>query len=60
MARTPNRGDIYHLDLEPTKGKEQRGKRYVFVLSPAEHNRRGLPIVLPIGRSNPAHRNPSA
>ena len=24
MARTPARGDIYLIDLEPTKGKEQR------------------------------------
>jgi mRNA-degrading endonuclease toxin of MazEF toxin-antitoxin module len=33
-----------HLNLEPTKGKEQRRERFVFVLSPAEHNRRGLAI----------------
>lgn len=57
MARTPNRGDIYHLDLEPTKGKEQRGKRYVFVLSPAEHNRRGLPIVLPVSQGHTLSRS---
>jgi mRNA-degrading endonuclease toxin of MazEF toxin-antitoxin module len=50
MARTPSRGDIYHIDLEPTKGREQRGKRYVFVVSPAEHNRRGLVIALPISQ----------
>lgn len=46
MARVPGRGDLYRVDLEPTKGKEQRGRRYVFVLSPAEHNRRGLVIAL--------------
>ena len=50
MARAPGRGDIYHVDLEPTKGKEQRGRRFVFVLSPAEHNRRGLVIVLPVSQ----------
>jgi mRNA interferase ChpB len=50
MPRPPDRGDIYHLDLEPTRGKEQRGRRHVFVVSPAEHNRRGLVIALPISQ----------
>ncbi len=50
MPRVPDRGDIYHLDLDPTKGKEQRGRRYVFVLSPASHNRRGLVVALPISQ----------
>ena len=42
----PKRGEIYHLDLDPTRGKEQAGKRFVYVLSPADEN---LAIVLPIG-----------
>lgn len=50
MPRVAARGDIYHIDLDPTKGREQRGKRPVFVLSPAEHNKRGLAIVLPISQ----------
>ena len=50
MPRTFERGDILQLDLEPTKGKEQRGQRPVFVLSPATFNRHGLAIVLPITR----------
>lgn len=50
MPREPERGDIYHIDLEPTRGKEQRGRRYVFVVSPAQHNRRGLVIALPISQ----------
>ena len=41
------RGEIFHLDLEPTKGREQRGKRFVFVLSPADDD---LAIVLPISQ----------
>ena len=57
MARTPGRGDIYHVDLEPTKGKEQRGRRFVFVLSPAEHNRRGLVIVLPVSQGQTLARS---
>lgn len=57
MARVPNRGDIYHIDLDPTKGKEQRGRRYVFVLSPAEHNKRGLVIVLPVSQGQTLARS---
>lgn len=57
MPRAPARGDIYHVDLEPTKGKEQRGKRFVFVLSPAEHNGQGLAIVLPISQGHTLARS---
>lgn len=42
------RGDIYVVDLEPTKGHEQRGKRHVFVVSPAAMNKRFIPLVCPI------------
>lgn len=44
----PNRGDVLHVDVEPTKGREQRGKRFVLVLSPASINRFGLVLVCPI------------
>jgi mRNA-degrading endonuclease toxin of MazEF toxin-antitoxin module len=57
MARAPARGDIYLVDLEPTKGKEQRGKRPVLVVSPAEHNKRGLAIVLPISQGHALARS---
>jgi mRNA-degrading endonuclease toxin of MazEF toxin-antitoxin module len=57
MARVPDRGDIYHLDLEPTRGKERRGQRYVFVVSPAAHNRRGLVIALPISQGHTLARS---
>ena len=57
MPRPPDRGDIYHIDLEPTRGKEQRGRRYVFVVSPAEHNRRGLVIALPISQGHTLARS---
>lgn len=50
MARIPERGDIYHIDLDPVKGREQRGRRCVFVLSPKQHNRRGLVIALPVSQ----------
>ena len=44
----PERGDILHIDLDPTKGREQRGKRFILVLSPAEFNRFGLILACPI------------
>lgn len=43
------RGDIYIVDLEPTKGREQRGHRPVLVLSPDAFNQAtGLPVIVPI------------
>ena len=45
MTRLAKRGEIYHLDLNPVRGQEQAGKRFVYVLSPADDN---LAIVLPI------------
>jgi mRNA interferase ChpB len=44
----PNRGDVLHVDSEPTKGREQKGQRYVLVLTPASINRFGLAMVCPI------------
>lgn len=43
-----DRGDIYLVDLDPTKGSEQRGKRPVMVLSKAAFNRHSPAIVCPI------------
>ena len=43
------RGDIYHVDLNPTKGREQTGQRFVLIVSPAAFNRiTRLPIVCPV------------
>lgn len=43
------RGDIYLVDLEPTKGHEQQGHRPVLVVSPEKFNRlTSCPVVLPI------------
>lgn len=43
------RGDIYLVSLDPTHGREQRGRRPVVVISPEAFNRTTrLPIVLPI------------
>jgi len=43
-----DRGDIYHVDLDPTKGREQQGARYVLVVSPQGFNPSGTPLVCPI------------
>ncbi|OLP58287.1 pemk protein [Xaviernesmea oryzae] len=42
------RGDIWHVDLEPIKGREQAGSRYVLIVSQASFNRLGTPLVVPI------------
>jgi mRNA interferase ChpB len=44
----PERGEILHLDLDPTLGREQQGQRYVLVLTVFEFNRFGLALVAPI------------
>ena len=55
MAKSlPKRGEIYHIDLDPTRGKEQVGRRFVYVLSPADEN---LAIVLPISTGVTLARN---
>jgi mRNA interferase ChpB len=46
--RAPDRGEIWHVDLDPTKGTEQRGARFVFVVSPKAFNLGGLALVCPI------------
>ena len=42
------RGDIFDVDLEPTKGREQRGRRPVIVVTTKEFNHHNAPIVCPI------------
>jgi mRNA-degrading endonuclease toxin of MazEF toxin-antitoxin module len=43
------RGDIYHVDLNPIRGREQAGPRYVMIVSPRLFNDRfGTPLVCPI------------
>ena len=43
------RGDIIELTLDPTAGREQRGRRRALVLSPREFNRvAGVAFIAPI------------
>jgi mRNA-degrading endonuclease toxin of MazEF toxin-antitoxin module len=48
MRGVPERGEIWHLDLDPTRGHEQQGKRFVLVVSPNAFNRLGLAWACPI------------
>jgi len=48
MSKALNRGDIVHLDLDPTKGNEQQGKRFALVLTPKYFNALGLALIAPI------------
>lgn len=41
-------GDIWHVDLEPTVGREQSKARYVLIISPRVFNQLGTPLVAPI------------
>jgi mRNA interferase ChpB len=43
------RGEIWHVDLDPTSGREQQGARYVLIVSPDRFNAvTGTAIVAPI------------
>ena len=45
----PKRGDIVWIDLDPSRGHEQKGKRPAIVLSPENYNRAaGLSLMCPI------------
>jgi mRNA interferase ChpB len=50
------RGDIYLVDLEPTRGKEQRGKRPVLIVSRKAFNAQNPAWVCPITSSGVATR----
>ena len=50
MPYNPKQGDIVFLDLDPTKGHEQRGRRPAVIVSNATYNyfARGIAMVCPI------------
>ena len=52
-----DRGDIFHVDLNPTKGREQAGPRYVLIVSPRDFNKLGTPLVCPITQGGDFARN---
>ena len=42
------RGDIWHVDLNPTKGREPANSRHVLILTAREFNQLGTPVAAPI------------
>ena len=54
--RVPDRGEIWHVNLDPTKGAEQRGARFVFAVSPKAFNQGGLTLVCPITQGGASAR----
>jgi mRNA interferase ChpB len=51
------RGDIWNVDLSPTVGHEQTGRRFVFIVSPGDFNRvTRMPVVAPITTVGKASR----
>ena len=51
------RGDIYHVNLNPIQGREQAGARYVLVITRAAFNKLGTPLVCPITQGGEFARN---
>jgi len=41
-------GEIWHVDLDPTIGREQSKARYVLIVSPRAFNQLGTPLIAPI------------
>lgn len=50
MAYTPKRGDIVHLQFDPSVGSEMKGPHYGLVISDQSFNRRGLAVICPISQ----------
>jgi mRNA interferase MazF len=44
----PDKGDLIWIDFDPQAGKEIMKFRPALVLSPAEYNKHGLALVVPI------------
>jgi len=42
------RGDVFHVDLNPIQGREQGGPRFVLIVSTKAFNVLGTPLVCPI------------
>jgi mRNA interferase ChpB len=52
-----DRGDIFHVDMNPIKGREQAGARYVLLVSPRIFNQLGTPLVCPVTQGGNFARN---
>jgi mRNA-degrading endonuclease toxin of MazEF toxin-antitoxin module len=47
-AQVPDRGDIYHVNLDPAAGREQRGYHDAVILTTREYNLAHLPFAAPV------------
>jgi mRNA interferase ChpB len=50
MAYLPNRGDIVHLDFDPSSGQEMKGPHFGLVVSGKVFNQQGLAMICPISQ----------
>ena len=50
MAYIPARGDIVHLDFDPSSGQELEGPHFGLVISAKAFNRHGLAMICPISQ----------
>lgn len=50
----PQKGDIIHLQFDPSAGGEMKGNHYALVISPENFNRLGLSVVCPISQGEHA------
>ncbi len=50
MAYVPHRGDIVHLEFDPSSGREMKGPHFALVLSGKLFNSQGLAMVCPISQ----------
>ncbi len=50
MAYVPNRGDIVHLEFDPSSGQEMKGPHFGLVLSGKPFNQHGLAWICPISQ----------
>lgn len=57
MSRTPKRGDILRMSLDPALGTEQQGMRPALVLSPEAFNRHGAVLIVPVTQGGAFARN---
>lgn len=54
MAYTPERGDILHLQFDPSSGLEMKGPHFGLVVSSKAFNSRGLAMICPISQGEAA------
>ncbi|MDI3260288.1 MAG: type II toxin-antitoxin system PemK/MazF family toxin [Sinobacteraceae bacterium] len=50
MAYTPGRGDIVHLEFDPSSGREMKGPHFGLVVSGKVFNQHGLALICPISQ----------